>query len=454
MTGSPSSAVRKPLPLRRRLTREIMSAIVVLVLAFALTTLLAIGLHLDHDAQRDVHTLFSNLSRQNPRALTGLVQAYNRPSDPRIWVIKDQRVMDRSPNSPLQPPRAGLAGFIWQRPPVFQGQALRGGLTFVIDWPLASDLTLFRGLALVVAAVTALAAVAGVAIARWTTRRALEPVKTMTDGVQRMLDTRSIHPLPLPSGEDEFTKLAVLLNRLLASLEHQRQQERDLLADAAHHLRTPLGVIRGNLDILRRWHALDLSTRDECLETLDRTVTEMAQLARDLLTMEQASASVDISLSGLQLAVLLREVAEDASALAAAQPPLTVELTVEPSLSNIRVLAYEAFARRALWAVIENALKYCSPERGTVRLELCAAPNDPLLGVRVQDNGPGIPAEELPHVFTRFYRGAQARQSPGAGLGLALARALMQAQHGSIQIQADSRGTIVTLWFRIDHTGN
>ena len=436
--------------LRNRLTREIMGAIVILIVAFAATVLGAICVHLYHDARRDAKMTFANFESQNRVRRIALIDTYARPTDPRIWVLRYGRVVTHSPNGTRRPISPRRSGLIWHPVPVFQWSARDGRLMYVIDWPLTSDLTLLRGLVTALGIVTMMAAGAGNVIAKWTTNVVLKPVRMMTDGVQMMLDTQSIQPIPLPPGHDEFAKLASLFNRLLIHVERRRQEDRALLADAAHQLRTPLEVVRGNLEIVRRWENLDSSLRDECLTAIDRTVVEMSRLVRDLLTMEQVSSAIGgTRVAPLALPQLLQEIGEDASALIVGQPGFVVGWRVAPELAECSVIGNEDFARRALWAITENALKYSDPKHGRVHFELCIAPDKYLCGVRVSDNGPGIPPDELPHVFTRFYRGSQVQGISGAGLGLSMAQALMAAQGGEIEIQSNEFGTTVTLWFRV-----
>jgi two-component system sensor histidine kinase MprB len=238
--------------------------------------------------------------------------------------------------------------------------------------------------------------------------------------------------------DDEFSRLAGLLSQLVQTLESRWQRDRTLLADAAHQLRTPLEVIRGNLDIVRKWDAIDRATEEETMAAIDRTVSEMITLVGDLLTLEHVRNDGPVQLAPYGQRTLLEDASEDARALS---PGLAI--TLETPKYDI-VLSHEPFARRALWAVLENAVKY-SPPGG--RIDISAHRQGAFLGVTVADHGPGIPPEDIPHIFTRFYRGVNGHGNSGTGLGLSIAEALMKSQQGYITAESSGNGASFTLWF-------
>jgi two-component system sensor histidine kinase MprB len=254
-----------------------------------------------------------------------------------------------------------------------------------------------------------------------------------------MLETNQFLPVQNPSRtDDEFSQLAELLSELLQTLDARWQRDRMVLADAAHQLRTPLEVIRGNIDILRDWDAIDRTTEEETMTAIDRAVSEMVTLVGDLLTLENVRNDGPVDLSPYPLRPLLEDAAEDAHAL---NPVLRINME---SSQGLMVLGQEAFARRALWAVLENAVKY-SPAGGLI--DISVHTQSGYVGVSIRDEGPGIPEEDLPHIFTRFYRGANGHGHSGTGLGLSIAEALMRSQRGNITVEADEGGTVFTLWF-------
>lgn len=430
--------------LRNRLTFQTIVAIVGLVLTFALITLAAVTLHLYDAASSDSLSVARGVAEWQGAPLNDIVQEYNRPNDPHVWILSGntRRVIIRSPNAPQRPPGSLQAGIMTTPTVRYRLVLPERSRVIVVDWPLTPDLDLLRDLILVLALVSLGSTIVGIWLGRWITKRVLEPVGNMTASAEAMLSTNNFHPIPAPSAQpDEFSNLAAVLSRLITTLEDRWQRNRTVLAEAAHQLRTPLEVIRGNLDLIQGWDTIDHQTEQESLSAIDRAVSEMTDLVRDLLTLEHAGNETPPVLAAIDLASLIEEVGEDVKALEPA-----VHVSVEPGPRPLNVLGHLPFARRALWAIAENALQYCPRTAGKVLIK-AVNPDETRAGVMVQDNGPGIPPDDLPHIFNRFYRGRTGRTVAGTGLGLSIARALMQSQQGSITVQSGPEGTTFVLWF-------
>lgn len=431
--------------IRARLTRQLVAAILGLLMSYGAVTLAAITRHLYRDAKFDTRTILSNLIAERRQSIAVVLDAYSRATDPRIWVIGDTRVIDRSPNARRSPPQWAYTGLLWG-PVRYQLTRTVNHTTFVIDWPLLSDAALLRDLSVVAFFVTLAGMGAGVAIARWTARRAWVPLRSLTLGVRSMLDQDRVMPIPMSSDRDEFYDLAGLLNRLLSDVQARRKRDQALLADATHHLRTPMAVIRGNLDLVKNGAQIDPTVREESLAAIDRAVLDMSRLVDDLLAMEHASNLPPRLLMPWDLQVLAKEVYDDARAIAGDHINLAF---LEQTSGSTWVKAYPEFARRALWAIVENALRYCDPIAGQIILRLRWDRPSGYVGISVRNNGKGIPSHEMPLIFSRFYRGATARtMDGGTGLGLSLAQSLMRAQHGTVGMTSTEGTTAATLWFR------
>ena len=427
-----------PRSLRTRFTIQTGGAIVSLVVVFAIITILAVSLHLYDAAASDAYSVYSGLNQAHGETLVAIVHEYTRSVDPHIWIIHGHRILLHSPNAathPTGPLTTGLS----RNPFSFRLVKHSTFATYVVNWPLKPDLDLLGDLVLSMAIVGVAAAAGGVLLGRWTTHRVLEPVKTMTRDVEIMLSSNQFLPVDNPSRtNDEFSQLARLLSELVQTLEARWQRDRTLLADAAHQLRTPLEVIRGNLDILRNWDTIDRTTEEENLAAIDRAVSDMIALVGDLLTLEHVRNEGMAQLDVHPLQTLLEDACEDAKAL---DSSLQIVLQGQPQET---VIVHEAFARRALWAVLENAVKY-SPKGG--RIEISVLTQGELCGISIRDYGPGIPAQDIPNIFTRFYRGQNGPGKSGTGLGLSIAEALMRSQKGHITVDTNDQGTTFTLWF-------
>lgn len=241
-------------------------------------------------------------------------------------------------------------------------------------------------------------------------------------------------------GPPWLRSVAAAFNSMTARLELQQRQRRDLMADIAHELRTPLSVMQGRLEGM-----LDgVYPRDEVhvTQVLDDTRL-LARLVEDLRTLAHSeSGTLRLEKEPTDLAVLLEEALTSSKPEADARGVETTgQYPADLPLMDIDPLRI----REVVTNLVSNAVRY-SPRGSTVRIEAEADPAR--VTIRVRDTGPGISAEDLPHIFDRFYKGTA---STGSGLGLTIARSLVVAHEGTIT--ADSRvgaGTtiIVTLPIR------
>jgi two-component system sensor histidine kinase MprB len=264
--------------------------------------------------------------------------------------------------------------------------------------------------ALLVVAVTAVAAAAGWAIARRTT----QPVLALTDVTERIAAEGRLD-LDVPtSGTDEVGRLARSFSGMLDALRRSRSQQQRLVEDAGHELRTPLTSLRTNVDTLRRHPELDGARREELLDDLDSELRELTGLTDELVGLA-ADSSVEEPVQGVDLAAIATRSAARLRRRTGRE--VLVDTTAAPLVGQPRQLA------RMVDNLLENAAKF-SPA-GTP-IELAVHPG--ILAVR--DHGPGFVPADLPHVFERFYRADTARSTPGSGLGLSIV-ADIAARHGA-----------------------
>jgi two-component system sensor histidine kinase MprB len=430
-------------PLQRFTRRIVITAAATLTL-FSLTTLAAVAWHMNRDVEQHAAHSLALLSTDHGPGLDQALALYNRPNESRIWLLRHGHPAAKSANARGTPPSSGRTGFV-QSANAYQLASTRGTQTWVIDVPLANDEALISLLLIALFAGSAVGTAIIKEAAGWLIQQTLGPVRSMTMAAGHMLNTGAIEPLPVPASGDEFYQLAILLNRLLADLQDQRQRERAQLADVTHHLRTPLTVIQGNLSVLR--HAVPQNDASRsALQSIGSTVVQMKNLVSDLLIMERASSLAPNLMETMSFLDLLNEVVEYARAIVSDYPH--IRLTVAeawPHGVNIRV--QPEFARRAFLTIVDNAVKYCAPADGHIGF-IPAIDIPGFTGVTVVNDGPGISPADMPHIFKRFYRGSPWREIPGSGLGLSLARSLMVAQKGTIDVASRDGLTLVTLRFR------
>jgi two-component system OmpR family sensor kinase len=233
----------------------------------------------------------------------------------------------------------------------------------------------------------------------------------------------------------EYASLVAVLNAMLDRLDRAFEAQRRFVADASHELRSPLTVLRGDLDVALRRERSPQEYR-ETLERMREETARMTVLAENLLVLARADAGLPAtSLADLDLADVAGRVVERAARQA---DTAGIVLTVEAAPAPVRGDA--ALLERAVGNLVENAVRYVP--RGS-RVTVRCARSGGLAALDVEDDGPGIPAEHAPLVFERFYRGDPARgRDAGTGLGLPIARAIVEAHGGRLTLERASPGTL------------
>lgn len=275
------------------------------------------------------------------------------------------------------------------------------------------------------------------ALTWWIVGRALRPL----DQLRAQLAQRqpaSLAPLPLDPLPVEAQPLVGALNDLLARLQTAFEQQRGLVADAAHALRTPLTAVTLQAQLARR--AAEGPERDAALERLEAGIKRASHVVAQLLALARLDPdAAHEPAAPLDLAQLARDVADELGPLAR-RAGLALELALPAAAP---VLGHEAALRMAAVNLLENALRY-TPAGG--RVELRVVSDNGRQSLTVSDNGPGLPMEERERVFDRFYRAPNSSAS-GSGLGLAIVREVARLHGGTARIDdgPGGQGLAVTL---------
>lgn len=249
-------------------------------------------------------------------------------------------------------------------------------------------------------AMSALAGVVGWLLAR----RQTQPLSALTRSVEQVATTQDLSTVIEVNRTDEIGRLASSFDRMLRALARSRDQQHQLVQDAAHELRTPLTSINANVDLLARADDLEPATRQSMLTSVRSELGQLNELFTEII--ELATDARDApSFDRIDLA----DVAAAAIAGFSARSSRTVELERRPS----PVIGDPVSLERAMGNLLSNAEKY-SPADAAISVTVADGT------VTVRDRGPGVPPDEIERVFDRFYRSDEARSQPGSGLGLAI----------------------------------
>ncbi|MDQ6746863.1 MAG: HAMP domain-containing histidine kinase, partial [Candidatus Dormibacteraeota bacterium] len=307
--------------------------------------------------------------------------------------------------------------------------------------PAVAQVNLLR-LYLILGALLSLAAALA---ASWVVAgRALRPLDDMTETVEAIGSAQDLRRrLPEVGTGDEVGRLTGAFNAMMgrldeaySRLEGALDSQRRFVADASHELRTPLTSIRSNLGLLLGRADIAAADRAEALADMDTEAQRMSRLVTDLLTLARADAGQRLEMESLDLGRLGDEVVRQARRT---YPGCPIELEGKDSPS---VFGNADSLRQLLWILLDNAARHTDP--GTaVRVTIDTEPAAIRLAVR--DQGPGIPAAERERVFERFVRADPARSSGGAGLGLSIARWIVEQHGGQVWADANPIGKGATL---------
>lgn len=289
-----------------------------------------------------------------------------------------------------------------------------------------------------------LALLLSVTLAFLITGRAMRPVDALIHDVSAITDGRSLHKrLPVARSDDELARLAETLNDMIARLEHSFTGLRRFTADASHELKTPLTVLRA--DIERAMAAGPRSTEGPvALEEALQETARMADLVESLLTLARSDEGrFDLHRELVRLEPLVRDVAETAQILGEASGLRVIVAPVEP----VMVMGDPLRLRQLFLNLVTNAVKYTG-KGGRVELSLVRRAD--VVEFAVADTGIGIAGADLPYVFDRFWRADRARsraqERSGVGLGLSISQWIAHAHGGSITVASRlGRGSTFTV---------
>ena len=283
-------------------------------------------------------------------------------------------------------------------------------------------------------------------------RRAFHPINTITQTAVQITRADDLgRRIPHVGPPDEVGQLAGAFNEMLERLESIFRAQRRFVADVSHELRTPLTTIRGNVDLMRRMGGDDPAS----LSAIENETDRMTRLVGELLLLAKADAGhLSIAQKPVQIDVVLAEIAHQTRVLAGQRLQITLQCPESEDAEPLIVMGDTDRLKQLLLNLVDNAMKH-TPDGGQVSLRL--AQMDGWVRLTVADTGSGIPPEDLPHVFERFYRAEKSRarkptfsdDSPGVGVGLGLSIStwIAEAHGGYIEVQSEqTKGSAFHVW--------
>ncbi|MBV6401011.1 MAG: Adaptive-response sensory-kinase SasA [Anaerolineales bacterium] len=271
----------------------------------------------------------------------------------------------------------------------------------------------------------------------------LRPLKSITLAAEQINRADDLsRRIPYDGPPDEIGGLVDSFNQTLERIEVLFTSQQRLLADVSHELRTPLTVIKGNADLMRRMKSLD----EESLTSIDQEAGRLSRLVGGLLLLAQAeSGKLALVEKPVELDLLVTEVFQEMSVLAGNKVRLHLNEIDQAMVKGDRDRLKQVFIN-----LVANAIQY-TPTGGDVFLSLEKIKDQARIICR--DTGPGIPAEDLPHIFERFYRAEKSRtrsRSTGFGLGLSIANWIVERHGGRIEVNSkDGQGTAFAIWLPV-----
>lgn len=282
------------------------------------------------------------------------------------------------------------------------------------------------------AALTGILVAIGVAliVAVYVSARVTRPLTALTNAAGDLAAGRRGTRVDLTDAPGELRTLGAAFNSMADHLDREDQLRRNLLADVAHELRTPLTILQGNTEALV--DGVDEPT-PAAINSLHDEVVRLGRLVADLETLAAAEAA------GLRLHTVPVDLADivhtttDLLGPLAEERDITIDVVGDPALTN----ADPDRLQQIVVNLVTNAVKF-TPTGGRITIATETTSGGAIL--RVADNGPGLSADDLPHLFERFWRGQAATKAPGSGIGLAVVAELVAAHHGTLDAANRAEG--------------
>ena len=278
-------------------------------------------------------------------------------------------------------------------------------------------------------------------------RKSLAPIEQMSEKAEEITARNLQERLPVKNEEDELGRLARTFNRLLSRLDLSFEQQQRFMADASHELRTPVAIVRGEAEVSLTKDDRESSEYRETIGIMQKEAERMSRIIEDLFTLTRADAGENpLQKSSLYLEDILTDTVTAFRSIAS---KLGINVTLETK-DEMPIQADEQLLKRLFANLLDNAIKFAN-----TNVNLKAGVENGSYKIEISDDGKGIPVDNQPHIFERFFRADKARlrqkKSPvgsGAGLGLAICKWIVETHEGTLELtESNADGTTFSIKF-------
>lgn len=263
------------------------------------------------------------------------------------------------------------------------------------------------------------------------TQGSMNIINRINETTQKISSTNLSKRIELPKGKDEISRLINTLNSMFDRLEKTFAQAKQFSQDAAHELRTPLTIVRGEIEELIENGASNEETIQK-LENILEEIQYMSSISERLLLIHTMDTNkIKYHFESVSLSELLKEIYQDATIISSGK-----NIEIKHIIGDkIELNCNKELLTRLLWNVVDNAIKYNTPN-GMVSIDLFK--DNSIIYIVVEDSGAGIPQEDIPKIFDRFYRvdKSRSRELGGSGLGLAICKWIVELHNGEITVES------------------
>ncbi|MFF2479473.1 ATP-binding protein [Paenibacillus sp. NPDC058071] len=276
----------------------------------------------------------------------------------------------------------------------------------------------------------------------WFTSRLTAPMQQMVNTMREIDRSGKLRKIESTSSEEsaELQQLVRAFNQMIERLDRTFERQKQFVADASHELKTPLTVISSYAGMLKRWGRDDENVRNEAIDAIDRETSRLQNLTKSMLTLAEAEREDWLRQELFDVVQVVNELS------GMLQTTFQRPIRVKAAAKTIRMYGDKEKIKQLLVILLDNAIKY---SKDPIEVNISLMKN--IVKIEVKDKGIGIPENEIPHMFERFYRvdGARSRATGGVGLGLSIAKRIVDMHEGKIDVfSLPDLGTTISLQFK------